>query len=58
MSLASRRDDVYWVNLDPVVGTKIRKTRPAVVVSNNSVDFGFLNRGSGRTADFSPVTSG
>ena len=31
-----RRGDVYWVNLDPVVGTEIRKTRPAVVVSNNS----------------------
>jgi mRNA interferase MazF len=27
---------VYWVNLDPVVGTEIRKTRPAVVVSNDS----------------------
>jgi mRNA interferase MazF len=27
---------VYWVNLEPVVGTEIRKTRPAVVVSNDS----------------------
>jgi mRNA interferase MazF len=27
---------VYWVNLDPVVGTEIRKTRPAVIVSNDS----------------------
>jgi mRNA interferase MazF len=27
---------VYWVNLDPVVGSEIRKTRPAVVVSNDS----------------------
>jgi mRNA interferase MazF len=27
---------VYWVNLDPVVGTEIRKTRPAVLVSNDS----------------------
>jgi mRNA interferase MazF len=27
---------VYWVSLDPVVGTEIRKTRPAVVVSNDS----------------------
>jgi len=31
-----RRGDVYWVNLDPVVGTEIKKTRPAVVVSNDS----------------------
>jgi mRNA interferase MazF len=27
---------VYWVTLDPVVGTEIRKTRPAVIVSNDS----------------------
>jgi mRNA interferase MazF len=27
---------VYWVSLDPVVGTEIRKTRPAVIVSNDS----------------------
>ena len=31
-----RRGDVYWVNLDPTVGTEIRNTRPAVIVSNNS----------------------
>ena len=36
MSRAPRRGDVYWVSLDPVVGTEIRKTRPAVVVSNDS----------------------
>ena len=27
---------MYWVALDPVVGTEIRKTRPAVIVSNDS----------------------
>jgi mRNA interferase MazF len=27
---------VYWVALDPVIGTEIRKTRPAVIVSNDS----------------------
>ncbi len=27
---------MYWVNLNPVVGTEIRKTRPAVIVSNDS----------------------
>jgi len=31
-----RRGDVYWVALDPAVGTEIRKTRPAVVISNDS----------------------
>ncbi|HSF04100.1 MAG TPA: type II toxin-antitoxin system PemK/MazF family toxin, partial [Solirubrobacterales bacterium] len=36
MSAAPRRGDVYWVALDPVVGTEIRKTRPAVIVSNDS----------------------
>ena len=36
MSRAPRRGDVYWVNLDPVLGTEIRKTRPAVIVSNDS----------------------
>lgn len=36
MSRPPRRGDVYWVNRDPVVGSEIRKTRPAVVVSNDS----------------------
>lgn len=36
MSRTPRRGDVYWVNLDPVVGSEIRKTRPAVIVSNDS----------------------
>jgi mRNA interferase MazF len=31
-----KRGDVYWVNLDPVVGTEIRKTRPAIIISNDS----------------------
>jgi mRNA interferase MazF len=31
-----RRGDVYWVALDPKLGTEIRKTRPAIVVSNDS----------------------
>jgi mRNA interferase MazF len=28
-----RRGDVYWVNLDPVIGSEISKTRPAVILS-------------------------
>ncbi len=30
-----RRGDVYFVALDPVMGSEIRKTRPAVIVSND-----------------------
>jgi mRNA interferase MazF len=33
-----RRGEVYWVALDPASGTEIRKTRPAVVVSNDSAN--------------------
>jgi len=31
-----RRGEVYWVNLDPTIGTEIQKTRPAVIISNDS----------------------
>lgn len=33
-----RRGCVYWVNLDPSVGTEIRKTRPALVVSPDDMN--------------------
>lgn len=33
---APRRSDVYWIALDPALGIEIRKTRPAVVISNDS----------------------
>jgi len=33
---APRRGEIWWVALDPAIGTEIRKTRPAVVVSNDS----------------------
>lgn len=36
MRRAPRRGDVYWVALDPTLGSEIQKTRPAVVVSNDS----------------------
>lgn len=29
---------VHWVNLDPVVGSEIAKTRPATIVSDNSMN--------------------
>ena len=31
-----RRGDIHWVALDPARGTEIRKTRPAVVISNDA----------------------
>ena len=36
MKRTPRRGDVYWVALDPTRGSEIQKTRPAVIVSNNS----------------------
>ena len=27
--------EIYWVNLDPTLGSEINKTRPAVVISPN-----------------------
>lgn len=33
-----KRGEVYWVNLDPTIGTEIRKIRPAVVVSPNDMN--------------------
>lgn len=29
------RGEIYWVNLDPTVGTEIAKQRPALIVSND-----------------------
>jgi len=37
------RGEVWWVAFDPSVGGEIRKTRPAVIVSNNTSN-GALNR--------------
>lgn len=33
-----RRGEVYWVRLDPTVGTEIQKTRPALVVSPDDMN--------------------
>jgi mRNA interferase MazF len=32
------RGDVYWVELDPTVGTEIRKTRPCLIVSPDDMN--------------------
>ena len=30
-----KRGEVWWVEFDPSIGSEIRKTRPAVIVSND-----------------------
>ncbi len=46
-----KRGDVYWVKLDPIEGSEIGKTRPAVVISNN------INNEFADTVTVLPVTS-
>lgn len=36
--LSFRRGDVYWVNLDPTIGTEINKTRPGLIVSPDDMN--------------------
>lgn len=46
-----RRGEVYWVNLDPTIGAEIKKSRPAVVISNDQ------NNQASSTITILPVTS-
>lgn len=46
-----KRGDVYWVKLDPIEGSEIGKTRPAVVISND------INNELAGTVTVLPVTS-
>jgi len=32
------RGEVWWVEFDPSVGSEIKKTRPAIIISNNSAN--------------------
>lgn len=32
------RGEVWWVEFDPAVGSEMRKTRPAVIVSNDAAN--------------------
>jgi len=33
-----KRGEVWWVEFDPAVGSEIRKTRPAVIMSNDAAN--------------------
>ena len=33
-----KRGEVYWVNLDPTLGTEINKTRPALIISPDDLN--------------------
>jgi len=33
-----QRGEVWWVEFDPAVGSEIRKTRPAIIVSNDAAN--------------------
>ena len=43
MATSIERGDVYWVNFEPSLGGEIKKTRPAIVLSNNAANT-HLNR--------------
>ncbi|MGA2890482.1 MAG: type II toxin-antitoxin system PemK/MazF family toxin [Terracidiphilus sp.] len=43
MATSIERGEVYWVNFEPSQGGEIKKTRPAIVLSNNAAN-AFLNR--------------
>ncbi|MFU8787823.1 MAG: type II toxin-antitoxin system PemK/MazF family toxin [Methylobacter sp.] len=38
VSVRFKRGEVYWVNLDPTVGTEIKKIRPALIVSPDDMN--------------------
>ena len=46
-----RRGDVFLINFDPAVGSEAKKTRPAVVVSND------INNAHSPIISISPITS-
>lgn len=47
-----KRFDVFLVNLDPAIGSEIQKTRPAVIISPDSMNLSRL-----KTVIIAPMTS-
>ncbi|MBI1938643.1 MAG: type II toxin-antitoxin system PemK/MazF family toxin [Ignavibacteriales bacterium] len=45
------RFDIYYVNLDPTIGSEIKKTRPCVIISPNEMNFNIA------TVIVAPLTS-
>lgn len=33
-----KRGEIWWVEFDPSIGSEIRKTRPAIIVSNDAAN--------------------
>ena len=46
-----RRFEIWWVNLDPTIGSEVKKIRPCLIVSPNEVNH-YLN-----TVTVIPLTS-
>lgn len=46
-----KRGEIWWVNLDPTIGSEIQKRRPCVIVSNDA-----SNRAQSRV-QVAPMTS-
>jgi mRNA interferase MazF len=51
MGLVAQRFEVYLVNLDPVVGSEIRKTRPCLIISPDEMNANI------RTVIVAPMTT-
>ena len=51
MTASIKRGNVFLVNFDPTVGAEARKTRPAVVVSND------INNAHSPIVSIAPITS-
>ncbi|KTD56393.1 type II toxin-antitoxin system PemK/MazF family toxin [Legionella shakespearei] len=47
-----KRFDVFLVNLDPTIGSEIKKTRPALIISPDSMNLSRL-----KTVIIAPMTS-
>jgi mRNA interferase MazF len=43
--------EVYWINLDPTIGSEVKKTRPCVVISPNEINHNL------DTVIIAPITS-